>query len=34
MEHHTIRDDDVREIVYADGTTIRVDYANETYSII
>ena len=33
MEHHTIRDDGVREIVYADGTMVRIDYANETYSI-
>ena len=33
MERHTILDDGVRKIVYADGTTVRIDYTNETYSI-
>lgn len=34
MERHTILDDGTREIVYADGTTVRIDYKNETYSIV
>lgn len=33
MEQHLIREDGVREITYSDGTIVRIDYENETYSI-